>query len=75
MTTDRLHIGAFKTGTSFVQAAMDANREALRDAGVLWPGRTFGDQVAVAQHSGRAEPGFAATGPGWSRRSTRGTVR
>jgi hypothetical protein len=29
---------------------MDANREALRDAGVLWPGRSFGDQVDFAQH-------------------------
>jgi hypothetical protein len=50
MTTVCLHIGCFKTGTSHLQATMDANREALRDAGVLWPGRTFGDQVDFAQH-------------------------
>lgn len=49
MTTVCLHVGCFKTGTSHLQATMNANREALRDAGVLWPGRTFGDQVDFAQ--------------------------
>jgi hypothetical protein len=57
VTTVCLHVGCFKTGTSHLQATMDANREALRDAGVLWPGRTFGDQVDFAQQarSGRSQ--------------------
>jgi hypothetical protein len=57
VTTVCLHVGCFKTGTSHLQATMDANREALRDAGVLWPGRTFGDQVDFAQQvkTGRSQ--------------------
>ncbi len=38
MTTVHLHIGAFKTGTSFIQAVLMNGRGALADLGVLWPG-------------------------------------
>ena len=34
-----LHIGAMKTGTSYVQGNLDNSRTALADAGVLYPGR------------------------------------
>lgn len=50
MTTVCLHLGCFKTGTSHLQRTMMANRDALRDAGVLWPGRTYGDQVDWAHY-------------------------
>lgn len=50
MTTVCLHLGCFKTGTSHLQRTMTANREALRDAGVLWPGSTYGDQVDWAHY-------------------------
>jgi hypothetical protein len=33
-----LHIGAAKTGTSYLQAVLWANRERLRAAGILYPG-------------------------------------
>jgi hypothetical protein len=49
MTTVVLHIGAMKTGTSYVQQVMSANREALRDQGVLWLGETWQDQVVATQ--------------------------
>jgi hypothetical protein len=47
-TTSRpvfLHVGAMKTGTTFLQGLMFANRDALRDAGVLLPGGDFDAQV------------------------------
>ena len=40
-----LHIGAMKSGTSFVQATLAANREALAAQGVLFPGERWRDQV------------------------------
>src|SRR5690606_37680947 len=40
-----LHIGAMKSGTSFLQQALLANRDALAAQGVLFPGGTFRRQV------------------------------
>lgn len=40
-----LHIGAMKSGTSFVQATLGANREALAEQGVLFPGTRWREQV------------------------------
>jgi hypothetical protein len=45
MTTVTLHIGAVKTGTTFVQNVMSNNEKVLRDLGVLWPGPTWRTQV------------------------------
>ena len=39
-----LHIGAMKTGTTYLQDLMWHNRAALLDAGVLLPGRRWADQ-------------------------------
>lgn len=38
MTTVHLHVGAFKTGTSFIQAVLMNGRGSLAELGVLWPG-------------------------------------
>lgn len=46
MSTVTLHIGAFKTGTSFIQTVLMNSRSTLADLGVLWPGR---DWVSVVQ--------------------------
>jgi hypothetical protein len=46
VATVHLHIGAFKTGTSFIQAVLMNGRSDLADLGVLWPGR---DWQAVVQ--------------------------
>lgn len=45
MSTVTLHIGAFKTGTTFVQQVMSSNKSALADHGVLWPGKVWREQV------------------------------
>ena len=44
-----LHVGAMKSGTSYVQALLFANRAVLAERGVLVPGRTWSDQVRAAQ--------------------------
>ena len=41
MTRVVLHIGAFKTGTSFIQDSLFLNKKALADRGVLVPGATW----------------------------------
>lgn len=42
-----LHIGTFKSGTSYLQSVLDRNQHALRDEGILFPtgGRHWGAQV------------------------------
>ncbi|HET6627375.1 MAG TPA: hypothetical protein VFG63_13385 [Nocardioidaceae bacterium] len=40
-----LHVGAMKSGTSYIQNRLFANQEVLRDQGVLVPGRSWRDQV------------------------------
>ena len=39
-----LHIGAMKSGTSFLQSALTQNQQALADAGVAFLGGSFGKQ-------------------------------
>jgi hypothetical protein len=54
-----LHIGAMKTGTTFVQGKLIANREALGLAGVLFPGQDWAQQVLAvhdALHLDRHDP-------------------
>jgi len=40
-----LHVGAMKSGTSFIQSTLAANRAVLRRQDVLFPGETWRDQV------------------------------
>lgn len=47
-TTVYFHVGAAKTGTTFLQRLMFANRERLAAAGVLYPGDHFGAHVQAA---------------------------
>jgi hypothetical protein len=44
-----LHIGAFKTGTTYIQAVLRENQQVLRDEGVLWPGSEYQEQVAAGR--------------------------
>lgn len=49
-TTIYLHVGLPKSGTTYVQAVLGANQERLaRDAGVLFPGESWGDHVRAAR--------------------------
>lgn len=63
MTSDRpavfLHIGAMKTGTTFVQHKLIGNKQTLAAAGVLFAGDRWTDQVRGAQEAvgfGRHDP-------------------
>jgi len=44
-----LHLGAMKTGSTYLQQLMYANRDALSDAGIQLPGATWGAQVRGVQ--------------------------
>lgn len=68
-----VHIGAMKTGTTYLQQLMAANQEALADAGFCFPGEDWGDQVraahdALGHHRDRAMRARAAGA--WDRLAT-----
>lgn len=57
-----LHVGAFKTGTSFLQHTLAANRGALARDGVLYPGKGRGSHFTAARELNRAgSDGFDST--------------
>jgi len=51
VTTRRvfLHIGAIKTGTTYIQTVLRENRERLIEEGVLFPGRRWRNQVRAVE--------------------------
>ncbi|WKN47530.1 hypothetical protein [Nocardioides sp. Arc9.136] len=58
-----LHVGLMKSGTSYLQQRLGANRALLLERGVLFPGGTWRDQVlAVSDVLGRKQAGPAARG-------------
>jgi hypothetical protein len=60
-----LHVGAMKSGTSYLQSRLFASKEQLAAQGVCVPGRTWNDQVTgVLDVLGRRPDGGA--GGGWS---------
>lgn len=53
-----LHVGTMKSGTTYLQRRLGAHREALLAHGVLFPGRTWSEQVhAVGDLLGRGRMG------------------
>lgn len=61
-----LHVGAMKSGTSYVQRLLLANRDHLADRGVLFPGRSWRDQVrAVSDLVGRRRVVSAPPDQAW----------
>ena len=65
-----LHIGAMKSGTSFIQQTLGANREVLAGQGHLFPGKTWRKQVlGVLDVLGQTRDGKVVPGsPGaWQR--------
>ena len=44
-----LHIGAIKTGTTYIQSVLRENRERLIEEGVLFPGRRWRNQVRAVE--------------------------
>lgn len=58
-----LHIGAMKTGTTYLQHLLEANREQLASAGILWPGETWEHQTFAAMDVMAAAAGRAPRNP------------
>jgi hypothetical protein len=53
-----LHVGTMKSGTSYLQRRLDENRAALDRQGLLFPGKSWGQQVhAVGDLLGRGRLG------------------
>jgi hypothetical protein len=62
-----LHVGLMKSGTTYLQRRLEANRDLLAGSGVLFPGRTWNDQVAgVVDILQRRRVGPPTTGA-WAR--------
>ena len=64
MTNVFLHVGTFKTGTSYLQSVLAHSKSQLTDDGVLWPGRAWADQVAATKGLLSNRPGKTAA---WDR--------
>ncbi|TDD68430.1 hypothetical protein E1293_36920 [Actinomadura darangshiensis] len=60
-----LHIGAPKSGTTFLQGLLWSNAQALSEAGVLLPGGSFGGQVQATRDLRQVEPEPDEPGPSW----------
>jgi hypothetical protein len=60
MTTVYLHVGTFKTGTSYLQSVLAHSKPQLSEAGVLWPGQAWSDQVAATKGLLSNRPGKSA---------------
>jgi hypothetical protein len=43
-----MHVGVAKTGTTYLQRTLRANRDVLRGSGLLYPGRKSGDQFLAS---------------------------
>ena len=65
-----LHVGAMKSGTSFIQNVLHRNREVLKEHDVLFAGRRWRQQVLAVREligaGGADQPPLAPDGP-WNR--------
>lgn len=60
-----LHVGAPKSGTTFLQGLLWKNADALSEAGVLLPGGSFAAHVRAARDLRGSVPEPDDPGPGW----------
>jgi hypothetical protein len=65
MTRVVLHIGAPKTGTSFVQSVLSGNKQRLMEQGILWPGGSWNDQVRAVEDLREAAAGRVPSATRW----------
>lgn len=65
MTRVILHIGAPKTGTSFVQSVLSNNQPVLADRGLLWPGSAWAQQVRAVEDLRESAASGNARAPRW----------
>jgi glycosyltransferase involved in cell wall biosynthesis len=63
-----LHVGTPKSGTTYLQSLLYSNRDALRERGVLFPGRRPFDQnrASLDVRHGRHLPGSAKPAATWA---------
>jgi hypothetical protein len=63
-----LHVGAMKSGTTYIQSLLFANQATLADQGILVPGDTWWDQVnGVFDVLGRLKQGRIDVSGSWQR--------
>jgi hypothetical protein len=63
-----LHVGAMKSGTSYIQGQLFVNKDALAEQGVLVPGRDWGQQVSgVLDVLGKLRYGRESVDGSWQR--------
>jgi hypothetical protein len=68
MLTVHLHVGAMKSGTTYLQQVLERNRATLRERGVLLPGQQWKDQVAGVEELVDRRPKGKPAEPGaWQR--------
>ena len=68
MPTVHLHVGAMKSGTTYVQEVLGRNRDVMRSRGVLFPGTRWHDQVLGVEELVRRRPRGKPASPGaWQR--------
>ena len=65
-----MHIGSPKTGTTYIQNALWANRARLKDAGVLLPGHSRFARVHAAGHMMKWRPSDGELPETWQRLSS-----
>ncbi len=68
MPTVHLHVGAMKSGTTYLQEVLDRNRDLMRERGILFPGRGWHDQVLAVEDLVQRRPRGKPASPGaWQR--------
>ena len=66
MSTVYLHVGAMKSGTTYLQKVLQHNRDQLEHRGMLFPGLRWSDQVTAAEDLiGRRPDGKPASPGAW----------
>ena len=61
-----LHVGAYKTGTSFIQHTLASNRDALAADGVLYPGQGRGSHFSAVRDLTRSSGSPGSRSTSWS---------
>jgi hypothetical protein len=52
-----LHIGTPKSGTTYLQSRLEANRQRAKEQGLMWPGPRWGTQVEAVRDLRQLQPG------------------
>jgi hypothetical protein len=61
-----VHVGPHKTGSTYLQAVLHRNKEALAADGVLFPGRRYAEQRRAIQQLMRSSGNHGTAAKGWT---------